>query len=117
MLNVAKNGDFDILVGYVKKNYNNSYGILDISNNKINDITEKPKTKFNISSGIYVIKNTSNLNIIKKNKFFTMPDLISNFLVKKLKVGAFQINKYWMSIENMSNLIKVEKKINKKFKQ
>ena len=46
-----------------------------------------------------------------------MPDLISNFLVKKLKVGAFQINKYWMSIENMSNLIKVEKKINKKFKQ
>ena len=117
MLNVAKKGDFDILVGYVKKNYKNSYGILDVSNNKINDITEKPKTKFNISSGIYVIKNTSNLNIIKKNKFFTMPDLISNFLLKKLKVGAFQINKYWMSIENMSNLIKVEKKINKKFKQ
>ena len=58
MLNFAKKGNFDIVVGYVKKNYKNSYGILNISRSNVTSITEKPKTKFNISSGIYVIKNT-----------------------------------------------------------
>ena len=45
-----------------------------------------------------------------------MPDLISKFLSINLKVGAFKIDKYWMGIENMENLVKVEKKIKRSFK-
>ena len=77
---------------------------------------QKPKNKYNISTGIYVIKNSKNLNVIPKNKFYTMPDLISKFLSINLKVGAFKIDKYWMGIENMENLVKVEKKIKRSFK-
>ena len=107
MMTFAKKGDYDILVGYVKKKYKNNFGILDIKKNKIKSITEKPNSFFNINSGIYIIKNTSNLNLIPKNKFFTMPNLIEKYLSKGLNVGAYNINEYWIGIENMENLKKV----------
>ena len=113
MMTFAKKGNYDLVVGFIKKKYKNSFGVLKVENNKIKDINEKPNTFFNISSGIYVIKNTKNLNLLPKNKFFTMPELIQKYLNKKLNVGGYQIKDYWMSIENMENLKKVEKKVTK----
>tara|TARA_B100000579_G_scaffold419128_1_gene417408 strand:- start:1142 stop:1492 length:351 start_codon:yes stop_codon:yes gene_type:complete len=116
MLSFAKKGNFDLVAGYVKKNYKNSFGILNIKKNLVKNIKEKPSTSFEINAGIYLIKNTKNLNLIPFQKYFTMPDLIQKYLSKKLKVGAYKINQYWLSIENMQNLLKLEKKINTKIK-
>jgi len=116
MLNFAKKGKYDLVIGYIKKSYKNSYGIINIEKNEVKKIIEKPKNIFNISSGIYLIKKTNKLNLIPKNKFFTMPQLIQKYLSKNLKVGAYKITDYWASIESMENLLKVEKKINKKSK-
>ena len=114
MMAFAKKGNYDIVVGFIKKKYQNSFGILDIKNDKIKNITEKPNSLFNISSGIYVIKNTSDLNLIPKNKFFTMPNLIEKYLSKGLNIGAYKIKDYWMGIENVDNLKKVGTRLNKK---
>ena len=114
MMNFAKKNNFDLLIGYIKKKYKNSFGVLNIKNNEVKSITEKPNSFFNINSGIYVIKNTKNLNLIPKNRFFTMPDLIDKYLLKGLKVGAYNIKDYWLGIENMENLKKVEKRLSKK---
>ena len=116
MLNFAKKGDYDMVVGCVTKKTQSSFGVLNLNKDLVESITEKPKNIFNISSGIYVIKNTKNLNLIPKNKFYNMPDLISEYLSKNLKVGAYKIKKYWIGIENVENLQKVEKKLIKKFK-
>ena len=114
MMNFAKKNNFDLLIGYIKKKYKNSFGVLNIKNNEVKSITEKPNSFFNINSGIYIIKNTKNLNLIPKNRFFTMPDLIDKYLLKGLKVGAYNIKDYWLGIENMENLKKVEKRVSKK---
>ena len=114
MLNFTIKGNYDLVVGSIKKRYKNSFGVLDIKNSKIRNITEKPNSSFNISSGIYIIKNTKNLNLIPKNKFFTVPDLIEIYLSKGLSVGAYNIKEYWMGIENMENLKKVGTRLNKK---
>ena len=45
-----------------------------------------------------------------------MPKLISSYLSKNIKVGAYKINEFWTSIENVDNLQETEKKINKSFK-
>ena len=116
MLNFAKKGDYDMVVGCITKKTQSSFGVLNLNKDLVESITEKPKNIFNISSGIYVIKNTKNLNLIPKNKFYNMPDLISEYLSKNLKVGAYKIKKYWIGIENVENLQKVEKKLIKKFK-
>ena len=114
MMAFAKKGNYDLVVGSIKKKYKNSFGVLDIKNNKIENITEKPNSSFNISSGIYIIKNTKNLNLIPKNKFITMPNLIKKYLSKGLSVGAYNIKEYWMGIENIENLKKVGARLNKK---
>ena len=114
MLNFTIKGNYDLVVGSIKKRYTNSFGVLDIKNSKIRNITEKPNSSFNISSGIYIIKNTKNLNLIPKNNFFTVPDLIEKYLSKGLSVGAYNIKEYWMGIENMENLKKVGTRLNKK---
>ena len=61
-----------------------------------------------------IIKNTKNLNLIPKNRFFTVPNLIKRYLSKGLSVGAYNIKEYWMGIENMENLKKVGARLNKK---
>ena len=114
MLIFTIKGNYDLVVGSIKKRYKNSYGVLDIKNNRIKNITEKPTSSFNISSGIYIIKNTKNLNLIPKNKFFTVPNLIERYLSKGLSVGAYDIKDYWIGIENMENLKKVGVRLNKK---
>ena len=114
MLIFTIKGNYDLVVGSIKKRYKNSYGVLDIKNNRIKNITEKPNNLFNISSGIYIIKNTKNLNLIPKNKFFTVPNLIERYLSKGLSVGAYDIKDYWIGIENMENLKKVGVRLNKK---
>ena len=114
MLSFAKKSKFDLVIGYVKKSHKNKYGVLKIKKNKLEKIVEKPTTYFDISSGIYIVKNTKSLNFIPKNKFFSMPDLINIYLKKNLLVGAYEIKDYWLSIENMENLISAEKKIKNK---
>ena len=114
MITFAKKENYDLVVGFIKRKYKNNFGVLDIKNNKIKNITEKPDSFFNINSGIYIIKNTSNLNLIPKNSFFTMPNLIQKYLSKGLSVGAYKIDDYWMGIENMENLKKVGSRLNKK---
>lgn len=114
MLSFAKKSKFDLVIGYVKKSHKNQYGVLKIKKNKLEKIVEKPTTYFDISSGIYIVKNTKSLNFMPKNKFFSMPDLINIYLKKNLLVGAYEIKDYWLSIENMENLISAEKKIKNK---
>lgn len=114
MMTFAKKNNFDLVIGSIKKKYKNSFGILDIKNNKVKRITEKPNSSFNINSGIYVIKNTNNLNLIPKNEFFTMPNLIEKYISKGLSVGAYNIKDYWLGIENVENLKKVEKRLKSK---
>lgn len=113
MLDFAKKGKFDLVVGYIKKSQKNNYGVLKIKNGNLKKIIEKPTTFFDISSGIYLIKNTKSLNMIPKNKSFSMPDLINIFLKKNFPVGAYNIKSFWLSIENMKNLISAERKIKK----
>ena len=114
MMTFAKKGNYDMVVGFIKKKYKNSFGVLDIKNSKIKNITEKPDSLFNINSGIYIIKNTTSLNFVPNNKFFTMPNLIEKYLTKDLNVVAYNIKDYWMGIENIENLKKVGTRLNNK---
>ncbi len=114
MMQFAKENNFDLVIGYIKKKYKNSFGVLNIKNDRVKNIKEKPNSFFNINSGIYVIKNTSSLKLIPKNTFITMPDLIKKYLSRGLNIGAYNIKEYWLGIENMENLKKVEKRVNNK---
>ena len=101
-----EDNDCDILVGYVQKIQKNSFGVLNIENNHIINIVEKPDSTFLVSSGIYMLRGRV-LKFIPDNTFYTMPDLINFYLNKNMKVGAYLVNEYWIGIENVENLEEV----------
>jgi NDP-sugar pyrophosphorylase family protein len=111
MMKFAKGGNYDLVVGYIRHKQKSSFGELNIKNNRINKIIEKPYRFINVSSGIYIIKNSKNLNVVKKNTFYTMPQLINNYITRGLKVGAFRISGFWMGIENIDNIKEVSKRL------
>ena len=110
MLKFSEQHQYDLVVGYVEKSTKSSFGVLEIADQKIERIIEKPETRFNISSGIYVLKGKAIKNI-PNLEFFTMPDLINSYLSRGLKVGAYKIEDFWIGIENAENLDEALKQI------
>lgn len=109
MKDFAIDNNLDIVVGCVEKTEKSSFGVLKIDSSKIKGIIEKPESKFSISSGIYVLNGRA-ASQIPFNEFFTMPDLINDYLKKGLSVGAYTISDFWMGIENVENLDEVLKR-------
>lgn len=106
MYEFAIEGKYDIVAGHIKKEEKSSYGVLEVNQNQIKSIIEKPTRTFCISSGIYVM-NTNALENIPLNQYFTMPDLVNSYLRQKKPVGTIEIDKFWMGIEDIESLEKV----------
>ncbi len=73
------------------------YGVIYTNNNYITRIDEKPKIDYQVSMGIYVI-NTKILDIIPKNEYFGMDDLIKEMLSQNLKINSYNFDGYWKDI-------------------
>ena len=74
------------------------YGVVNINNFRITDITEKPIHKFFVNAGIYVL----NKSLICKVDGKSSLDM-TDFLTKEIEdndasVSAFPIHEYWMDI-------------------
>lgn len=88
---------FDLVVAARKYCHRIPFGVIVAENNIIDSIEEKPSVEINVSAGIYFIRNKV-LNLIPKDNFFDMPDLINKCLQKGYKVGSVNIDSTWLDI-------------------
>jgi NDP-mannose synthase len=61
------------------------------------DLEEKPNFRFEILSGIYVLK-PSLFSLIPKNTYYGIDSLIKDMLAAKMKVGKYLMSEYWLDI-------------------
>lgn len=73
------------------------YGTVNIDDLNVIDLEEKPKLSHYINAGIYLLEK-STIDLIPKNTFFDMTDLIKLAKKKRYKVNAFPIHEYWQDI-------------------
>jgi dTDP-glucose pyrophosphorylase len=73
------------------------YGVVNMENNKILSIEEKPIHKFFVSAGIYML-SPEVLEYIPKNKFFDMPTLFDIIIKENKNAISFPIREYWLDI-------------------
>lgn len=78
------------------------YGVVNILENQITSILEKPTHKFYVSGGIYML-NPESLNLIPHDQFFDMPSLFEVLIAKGLNTLSFPIREYWLDIGRMSD--------------
>ncbi|HGE72054.1 TPA: hypothetical protein ENX78_14545, partial [Candidatus Poribacteria bacterium] len=75
----------ELTVAVTSYSYKVPYGVINMQDNVIKSIDEKPELKFLINAGIYVV-SPSALDIIPKNTFFNMTDLIQTLIDQNRKV-------------------------------
>ena len=92
------------------------YGVVNINDNRIVSLKEKPVEKYYFSAGIYVL-NSKIIKIIPKNKKIDMPELISLAIKKKYKIFPFYIHENWVDIGSRETLIKLDRAYKKYFEK
>ena len=85
------------------------YGVIEIANNKIKKIEEKPIQSFFVNAGIYVL-DKSLVNRMDGKSYLDMPDLL-NKEINKGGVSVFPIHEYWLDIGHINEYEKANKEI------
>ena len=76
------------------------YGVVNVEENRILSIVEKPVHKFFVSAGIYMLSPKA-LERIPKNRFYDMPTLFETLIAEGEKTISFPIREYWLDIGRM----------------
>ena len=100
----------DITIVTAKKTFNLPYGVCNVEKKNFQFI-EKPKFKFNINVGLYLL-NKSILNLLKKKQYLNFNTLLEKSLKNNKKVGYYKIkDRDWVDV---GQLDKYKNFINKK---
>ena len=75
------------------------YGVIKMDDLQVLSIEEKPVLHNYVNAGIYLL-SPSLLEIVPKNHFFDMPQLLKKAIELNNSVTAFPINEYWLDIGN-----------------
>lgn len=81
------------------------FGVVNVINNEVISIIEKPVHKYLVNAGMYVL-SPEILKLMPINTFFDMPQLFELILNKKYKVIPYRIDGYWVDIGRASDLEK-----------
>ena len=101
-----------LTIGFAEFKYKSPFGVLKIEAGRLKEILEKPSKVYDISAGIYVV-NSSVLDFIPHNTFFTVPNLTKELLRFGKKVGTYKIEEFWVGIEHIDQFDEVLKELNK----
>jgi dTDP-glucose pyrophosphorylase len=115
---VLTNIDFDELLSFHKAKDSEAtmcvreyehvipYGVIETNVDKILGVSEKPKMKFNINTGVYVL-NPNLLNVIPKNQYYDLPSLFSELIEKGVFPFCYKMVDYWIDIGRKDEYVKV----------
>ncbi|MCZ6511776.1 MAG: nucleotidyltransferase family protein [Alphaproteobacteria bacterium] len=78
------------------------YGVVDIDNNEIRGLREKPVSRQFINAGIYVLDQNA-LDLLPRDAASDMPALFATCRTEGLKTLAFPIREYWVDIGHIDD--------------
>jgi dTDP-glucose pyrophosphorylase len=79
------------------------FGVIDLAEDYLAGLTEKPRYSWFINAGIYVVE-PSVLDLVEPGKALDMPALFERVMARNEKVAAFPIREYWRDIGRLEDL-------------
>lgn len=73
------------------------YGVVDIAENEIRGLREKPVSRHFINAGIYVLSPDA-LDLVPRDQPFDMPDLFEACRAQDMRTHAYPVEEYWVDI-------------------
>jgi dTDP-glucose pyrophosphorylase len=92
----------DLTIGVRKCVIQVPYGVVELDDLKVSQISEKPSVEFFISAGIYAV-SPSAIELVPEDETFNMTDLADAALAAGMVVGSFPIREYWLDIGQLSD--------------
>lgn len=92
----------DLTVGIKDHKSQTPFGVIQLEDDVIKDIKEKPVLEFNISAGIYIV-DSELVDTIPYNEHFDMPTLIKSGIEQNKKILGYKIKEYWLSLERLKS--------------
>ena len=86
------------------------YGVVNLNNESIISIEEKPVHSCFVNAGIYIL-NPGCIDLVPKDKFYDITTLIEEIITKKGKVVSFPVREYWLDIGRIDEFKKANKDI------
>lgn len=87
------------------------YAVLETDENqRVESLKEKPRYNYYSNAGIYILKKEL-LNLIPKNTFYDITDLMDRILEMKLRLVTYPINGYWLDIGKHDDFKKAQEDI------
>ena len=90
------------------------FGVIELENEEIKSIEEKPTHSFFVNAGIYVL-SPEILEHIPENKFYDMPTLFEKLISINKKTVSFPIREYWLDIGRLEEYEKANSEYSKVF--
>lgn len=81
------------------------YGVVNIKEDKITSIAEKPIHKFFVSAGIYMLSPEA-LSMVPENDFFDMPSLFEKLIAENKVISSYPLHEYWLDIGQMNDYLR-----------
>lgn len=78
------------------------YGVIDLNNNQISDIREKPVERYFINAGIYALDPAATTHLPASGAF-DMPNLFDRLRTAGHRTLAYPIREYWVDIGQMDD--------------
>lgn len=90
------------------------YGVLNINEECVTSLEEKPIVNYLVSGGIYIL-DPNVIEYIPKDKYFDITQLINILINENIRIGSFPITDYWMDIGKVDDYYRANEDINKYF--
>jgi len=90
------------------------FGVVEIEDNQITGIDEKPVHNFFVNAGIYVLEPEV-LKLLRKNEAMDMTQFFERIILAGLKTSAYPIHEYWLDIGQKDDFLRANRDFGKVF--
>jgi dTDP-glucose pyrophosphorylase len=105
-----KKSQSDLMVACIPYKVDIPYAILEMEDDRVISLKEKPSYTYYSNAGIYLMKSEV-VDLIPKNEHFNATDLMDSLIAKGNKVGYYPILGYWLDIGKMDDFVKAQEDI------
>jgi len=106
-----KDSNADMAVAATSYHVDIPYAVLEVNEiNIVKSLKEKPRYTYFSNAGIYII-NKRLLNMIPKNQFFDITDLMDKVLEMNFNIITYPINGYWLDVGKHEDFKKAQEDI------
>jgi dTDP-glucose pyrophosphorylase len=103
MLAFHAEGDYQATVGCYEYVHTVPYGVLDLSEDRVTRMREKPRESWTVNAGIYTLEPAL-LARLPEDACFPLPVLVEGCLERNERVGAYRIAGDWIDVGHQQEL-------------